>query len=408
MAIRDDMTIHGGRWRASYSSNPGSTRGRLHHEPASPTRTAYQRDRDRVIHSNAFRRLAHKTQVFVHHEDDHYRTRLTHTIEVAQIARSIGRGLGLDEDLTEALALAHDLGHPPFGHAGESALDAEMADFGGFDHNAQSLRILTKLEQRYPEFDGLNLTWETLEGIAKHNGPLIGSSDTETRLPPEEGLPFAIREYSAVQDLDLGSHASLEAQAASLSDDIAYNAHDVEDGIRSGLITLEDLASVPVVERILFDIDMVHPGLSGSRLRNELVRRLITLLVEDAIANTRTQVAGSQIHTADDVRSAGKTLCAFSPETAIAESQLKDFLYSHLYRHPEVHEPAVQASRIVSSLFHAFMDDATRLPPSWQEGLRFQDRMDVSRRIADYIAGMTDRYAQTAYQGLFDLNGDLR
>src|SRR5499426_2092452 len=300
------MAVEAALARASYASQPGGSRGRLHPEPVSPTRNAFRRDCDRVIHSSAFRRLAHKTQVFVFHEGDHFRTRLTHTLEVTQIARSLARALGLDEDLAEALALAHDLGHPPFGHAGERALDRCLAACGGFDHNAQTLRVVTALEKRYPAFDGLNLSWETLEGLVKHNGPLTLRDGSPTGPYRERGLPHAIALQGETQDLELWSFASAEAQIAAIADDIAYDAHDIDDGLRAGLFGLDDLAGVPLVRDILQDTRAHYPDLDAARLVHELVRGLITQMIEDVIAETGARLRALAPRAADDVRHAAR------------------------------------------------------------------------------------------------------
>src|SRR5499426_531840 len=296
------MAVEAALARASYASQPGGSRGRLHPEPVSPTRNAFRRDCDRVIHSSAFRRLAHKTQVFVFHEGDHFRTRLTHTLEVTQIARALARALGLDEDLAEALALAHDLGHPPFGHAGERALDRCLADFGGFDHNAQTLRTVTELERRYPAFDGLNLTWETLEGLVKHNGPLTDRAGNPIGRYREHGLPHGIKEYEGVQELELWGFASAEAQVAALADDIAYNTHDIDDGLRAELFALDDLGEVPLAADLVGEIRRIHPGLDISRTVHELVRRVITRLIEDVISETGARLAALTPRSVADVR----------------------------------------------------------------------------------------------------------
>ena len=316
--------------RALYACDPGLSRGRLVPELPSRTRSEFRRDGDRIIHATAFRRLQYKTQVFVIHEGDHYRTRLTHTLEVAQIARALARQLGLDEDLTEALALAHDLGHPPFGHAGERALDACLADHRGFDHNAQTLRVVTALERRYPDFDGLNLCWETLEGIVKHNGPLLDRCGPDA----DHKLPVGIAEFNRVYDLELWSFASLEAQVAAVADDIAYDAHDIDDGLRSGLLSLEMLEQADMPARLLGDLRKLYPGLDASRTAHELVRRQITAMVEDVIATTAANLERIQPRSADDVRGADETLVRFSPEMAGLEKQLKKFLYANLYRSP--------------------------------------------------------------------------
>src|SRR5205085_2522771 len=307
------MAVETGRERAPYASDPGLSRGRAHPEPPSAFRNAFRRDADRIIHASAFRRLGYKTQVFVFHEGDHFRTRLTHTLEVAQIARSLARALGLDEDLAEALALAHDLGHPPFGHAGERALDRCLEACGGFDHNAQTLRVVTALERRYPLFDGLNLCWETLEGLVKHNGPLVDRAGNPIGRYRAAGLPQAIRMQSARHDLELWSFASAEAQVAALADDIAYDAHDIDDGSRAGLFSLDDLAGVPFVADVLGAIRTEHPGLDPSRLVHELIRRLITLMIEDVIGETGRRLAALAPRSADDVRHALAPVGAFSP-----------------------------------------------------------------------------------------------
>ena len=376
---------------APYASKPDQSRGRLHDEPESATRTAFQRDRDRIIHSTAFRRLMHKTQVFVYHEGDHYRTRLTHSLEVAQIARSIARVLGLDEDLAEALALAHDLGHPPFGHAGESALDAAMADFGGFDHNAQTLRVLTKLEARYPTFDGLNLTWETLEGVVKHNGPLAPGT-----------APPAIAEYAAGHDLELDTHAGAEAQVAALADDIAYNNHDIDDGLRAGLFTAPDLVDVPLAGPVFAAVERSAPELDESRIIHEAVRRMIGAMVEDVIAETRRRLAEDKPTSADELRRLGHPVVAFSEAMAGHERALKAFLHEHMYRHPRVTEKRAVAQDVVRALFGHFLDDPARLPESWWARADGAEPTAAARVVADYIAGMTDRFAIAEYDKAFD------
>ena len=392
------------RQRAPYATDPSKTRGRLVPEPPSPTRTDFQRDRDRVLHSAAFRRLKHKTQVFVYHEGDHYRTRLTHTLEVAQIARSIARSLALDEDLAETLALAHDLGHTPFGHAGERALHACMSDHGGFDHNAQSLRIVTRLERRYADFDGLNLSWETLEGLVKHNGPL---TDREGRGLHGE-LPRAIVLYAQLQDLELWSHAGPEAQAAALADDIAYDAHDLDDGLRAGLFTVEDLRAVPFLHELLDEISARWPGLDSSRTIHELTRRVITRLVEDAIAQGFEAVRQLDPQSAEDVRKAGRPIIRFSEAMSEADREIKGFLYPRMYRHARVQAVMRDAESVVRDLFDAYRQDDSRLPDEWREGLADLDESRRLRRIADFIAGMTDRYAILEHRRLFDATPDLR
>lgn len=381
---------------------------RLVPEDASPTRTDFQRDRDRIIHSTAFRRLKHKTQVFVAHEGDHYRTRLTHTIEVAQIARSLARSLALDEDLAEALALAHDLGHTPFGHTGEEALDEVMTAYGGFDHNAQALRVVTRLERRYAMFDGLNLSWETLEGLVKHNGPLVHGAAEPTEKYHERGIPAAIIDYQAVQDLRLDTYASAEAQAAAISDDIAYDAHDIDDGLRAGLFGLDDLRDIPLVGDLLREIDDRYPGLDTVRTTHELMRRIITRLVEDAIATGTASLLTGAYGSADDVRAAGHAIVGFSPEVLQADAAIKAFLYPNMYRHPKVMRIRLSAADIVRDLFKLYFTGAALLPPEWQNGLDGAPDDRRARRISDYIAGMTDTFALDEHRRLFDRTPQLR
>lgn len=385
----------------AWAADPAASRGRLIAEPPSPTRSEFQRDRDRIIHSTAFRRLAHKTQVFVPHEGDHYRTRLTHTIEVGQIARALARALALDDDLAEALALAHDLGHTPFGHTGEDVLDARMAAYGGFDHNAQALRIVTRLERRYARYDGLNLCWETLEGLVKHNGPLAGSHAIARYRA--RGVPLAITEFDAIFPLDLADHASAEAQAAALSDDIAYNAHDIDDGLRAGLFAVDDLRSVDFLREILAEIDRLHPGLERGRVIHEVGRRVITRFVEDAIAESRRRIAQAAPRSAGDVRRAGRSLVAFSPAMAAADGQIKDFLYPHMYRHPWVMKVRAEAAGVIERLFDRFVERPEELPAEWSLRVRNAGGDDGRRMrvLADYIAGMTDRYALAEHRRLF-------
>ena len=399
------MREPGDRFRAPYACRPSQTRGRLTPEPASPTRSDFQRDRDRIIHSTAFRRLKHKTQVFVAHEGDHFRTRLTHTIEVAQIARSIARSLGLDEDLAEALALAHDLGHTPFGHTGEEALDEAMAPFGGFDHNAQALRIVTRLERRYAAFDGLNLSWETLEGLVKHNGPLLGP-DGAPAAGHGRGVPLAILEYDQRHDLWLDSHASAEAQVAALADDIAYDSHDIDDGLRAGLFGLDDLTEIPELRNILAEIDAAYPGLERSRRISEVSRRLITRFVENVIEEAAASLHGYE--SADAVRRAGRPLVFFSDGMAEADKAIKGFLFPRMYRHPRVMRIRQEAADVVRDLFGRFMADRSLMPEEWRAGLGGADEARVARRVADYIAGMTDNYALGEHARLFDATPQLR
>jgi dGTPase len=397
--------------RAAYASDPGRSRGRLHPEPASPTRNAFRRDCDRIIHATAFRRLAHKTQVFVFHEGDHFRTRLTHTLEVTQIARSLARALGLDEDLAEALALAHDLGHPPFGHAGERALDRCLAASGGFDHNAQSLRVVTALERRYPDFDGLNLSWETLEGLVKHNGPLTTRDGLPAGRHRERGLPQAIALYGerqdfalkdlALKDLELWSFASAEAQVAAIADDIAYDAHDIDDGLRANLFTLDDLAGVPLVREILHEIDNEHPRLDPARLVHELGRCLITRMIEDVIAETADRLRALAPRSADDVRYADAAVGAFSPAMAVADRAIKGFLYPRMYRHERIMRIMRDAEQVVCDLFARYAANPEDIPAEWAQGGGHDE--EGQRRIADFIAGMTDRYALMEHARLFEV-----
>ncbi|GJE59155.1 Deoxyguanosinetriphosphate triphosphohydrolase-like protein [Methylobacterium trifolii] len=401
------MRANGERWRAPYATDPARTRGRLIAEPGSPTRSDFQRDRDRIVHSTAFRRLKHKTQVFVHHEGDHYRTRLTHTLEVSQIARALARALGLDEDLAEALALSHDLGHTCFGHTGEDALDACMAAHGGFDHNAQALRIVTRLERRYAGFDGLNLAWETLEGLVKHNGPLLLPEGGPTPRYRMAGIPAAILDYDAQHPLELSRFAGPEAQAAALADDIAYDSHDLDDGLRAGLFDLADLAEVPFLEGLLNEIEALHPGLETSRRIHELARRVITRFVEDVIAEANARIAALAPQDVADIRGAAGPVIAFSPAIARADADIKRFLYARMYRHPGVMAVRAKANRIVAELFACFSADPSLMPEEWSAGLERAPEGRVARRIADYIAGMTDTYAVLAHRRFHATTPDL-
>jgi dGTPase len=407
------MAVEAAVARAPYASAPGRSRGRLHPEPVSAARNVFRRDCDRIIHASAFRRLAYKTQVFVFHEGDHFRTRLTHTLEVTQIARSLARALGLDEDLAEALALAHDLGHPPFGHAGERALDRCLAACGGFDHNAQTLRVVTVLERRYPAFDGLNLSWETLEGLVKHNGPLTLRDGTPTGPYRGRGLPHAIALHGGTQDLEtqdleLWSFASAEAQIAAIADDIAYDAHDIDDGLRAELFSLEDLADVPLIRDILRDIRHQHPALDPSRLVHELVRRLITQMIEDVIAETGRRLQALAPGSADDVRHAEHPVGAFSPAMAEADRAIKGFLYPRMYRHSRIMRIMGDAERLLCALFARYLEQPDDMPAEWAEIVDRGDAAARSRHIADFIAGMTDRYALMEHARLFDSTPELR
>ena len=400
------MAVVSARPRAAWAADPARSRGRLHPEEPSPTRNEFRRDCDRVIHSTAFRRLKHKTQVFVSHEGDHFRTRLTHTLEVTQIARALARGLGLDEDLAEALALAHDLGHPPFGHAGERALDQCMSAFGGFDHNAQSLVIVTRLERRYAAFDGLNLTWETLEGIVKHNGPLIDAGGKPVARYAARGVPEAILDYSRGQDLELASYASAEAQIAAIADDIAYDAHDLDDGLRAGMFGVDELASLPTVKDILAQVRARYGEIERPRLVNELTRRLIARMIEDVIAETDRRAAALALRSSGDVRKAGKPVAGFSETAAKTDRAIKEFLSPRMYRHQRVLGVMGQAEGVVSELFGHFMQRPTDLPAEWR--MDAADEHARARRTADFIAGMTDSYALEQHRRFFDSTPDLR
>ena len=401
------MAIDRARQRAVYAADPAQSRGRRYAEPPSATRNAFRRDCDRIIHSAAFRRLAHKTQVFVYHEGDHYRTRLTHTLEVAQIARSLARALGLDEDLAEALALAHDLGHPPFGHAGERALDECLAGHGGFDHNAQALRVVTDLERRYADFNGLNLSWETLEGLVKHNGPLLDSDGAGIGRYARHGAPAPIIEYSKIQDLELWTYASAEAQVAALSDDIAYDAHDIDDGLRADLFTLGDIAAVPLVGELLNAIDAQHPRVDPARRAHEAGRALITRMIEDVIAESGRRVAMLKPRSAAEVREAPRPIVGFSPAMEKADREVKNFLYARMYRHDRVMRVMADAERVVRELFRHFMATPADLPAEWGEGTDTTDARRA-RRVADYIAGMTDRYALIEHAKYFEETPELK
>jgi dGTPase len=395
--------------RSVYACDPERSRGRLFAEPPSKTRSPFRRDCDRVIHSTAFRRLKHKTQVFVFHEGDHYRTRLTHTLEVAQIARALARQLGLDEDLTETLALAHDLGHPPFGHAGERALDACLQAHGGFDHNAQTLRVVTALEHRYPDFVGLNLTWESLEGIVKHNGPLIERSGAAVGRYREHGIPAGISDYVRTWDLELSTFASLEAQVAAIADDIAYDAHDIDDGLRAGLFRVDDLNFMPLTAEMIADIAKHYPDLDDDRRGAELVRELISYLIGAVISETRRRLDAVKPKSVDDVRSHGDVLVAFSADVAQAEAEIKAFLKLRMYRHPRVMRVMGEAESIVFDLFARYQKNTGDLPAEWlPPGNGSETETERVRRIGNFIAGMTDRFALTEHQRLFDSTPDLR
>jgi dGTPase len=400
------MAVEAAFARAPYASEPGRSRGRLHLEPVSPTRNAFRRDCDRIIHATAFRRLAYKTQVFVFHEGDHFRTRLTHTLEVAQIARSLARALALDEDLAEGLALAHDLGHPPFGHAGERALDRCLAACGGFDHNAQTLRVVTALERRYPDFDGLNLSWESLEGLVKHNGPLMLRDGSPIGHYRERGLPHAIRLHGTTQDLELWSFASAEAQIAAIADDIAYDAHDIDDGLRAGLFGLDDLAGLPLIRDILQSIRDQHRSIDSGRLVHELIRLIITQMIEDVIAETNKRLRALAPRSVEDVRHAAGPVGAFSPAMTEADRAIKGFLYPRMYRHARIVRIMGDAERVVCDLFARYVEKPEDLPADWAQIV--EPGEEGLRRVADFIAGMTDRYALIEHARLFDSTPELR
>jgi dGTPase len=362
----------------------------LHDEPEAAFRSAFQRDRDRIIHSSAFRRLKHKTQVFVEHEGDYYRTRLTHSIEVAQVARTVAGALGLNQELTEAVALAHDLGHTPFGHTGEDALDTLMAPHGGFDHNAQTIRIVTSLERHYAGFDGLNLTWETLEGIAKHNGPVEGPQ------------PYGLAEYQARHDLELGTYASAEAQAAAIADDIAYNNHDLHDGLRAGLFTDAELAALPVVGPAYAAVDAAWPGLDPKRRRHEALRRVFGEMVGDVIDTARARLEAAMPGTPEAVRAMGRPAVAFSVGMAQAVEEIRAFLFARMYRAPRVMEERARVTAVIDDLFPLYMRRPDLLPVAWQADIAAaRGQTALARIVADYVAGMTDRFALQAHARLF-------
>ncbi|WP_330450637.1 deoxyguanosinetriphosphate triphosphohydrolase [Paracoccus marcusii] len=379
---------------APYACHPQDSRGRLQDESLSTFRSPWQRDRDRIIHSSAFRRLKHKTQVFVEHDGegyrgDYFRTRLTHTIEVAQVARTIAGALNLNTDLAETVALAHDLGHPPFGHTGEDALSALMAPYGGFDHNAQALRIVTKLERHYADFDGLNLTWESLEGIAKHNGPVT------------RPLPYALAEVNALWDLELHTNASAEAQVAAVADDVAYNHHDLHDGLRAGLFTEDDLAELPVIGPAFAEVDRLYPGLDPTRRRYEALRRVFGVMVEDVIAVAQNRLAGLQPRSADDIRAMDGAIIRFSKPLYQNIKAIKSFLFQRMYRAPSVVVERTHVTQMLNDLFPLYLDHPDRLPDQWRDAaMRLNDPTERARLVLDYVAGMTDRYAIAEHQRL--------
>ncbi|MDU8946098.1 deoxyguanosinetriphosphate triphosphohydrolase [Ovoidimarina sediminis] len=379
---------------AAYASKPGESRGRLWPEDISTFRSCWQRDRDRIIHASAFRRLKHKTQVFIEHEGDYYRTRLTHSLEVAQVARTIASVLGLNGELTEALALAHDLGHPPFGHTGEDALEALMAPYGGFDHNAQAIRIVTSLERHYAQFDGLNLTWETLEGLAKHNGPVTGD------------LPWALAEYQARHDLELDTYASAEAQVAAIADDVAYNHHDLHDGLRAELFSTDELAGLPILRDCFAEVDRVYPGLNYYRRRHEALRRFFGILVEDVIAVAKTNLAEIGADSAADIRHAGRPVICFSRALWADLNVIRKFLFDRMYRAPSVVEMRAEVTRVIEDLFPFFLAHPDRLPKQWRKDVDdVSDETGLARIVSDYIAGMTDRFALQCHAEFMKENG---
>ena len=377
--------------KAIFAADPAGTKGRLFPEEESAHRTPFHRDRDRIIHSSAFRRLKHKTQVFVEHEGDYFRTRLTHSIEVAQVARTLANALGLNQELAEAVALAHDLGHTPFGHTGEDAMDELMQPYGGFDHNAQALKIVTSLERSYAEFDGLNLTWETLEGIAKHNGPV------------DDPLPYALAEYNAKHDLELNTHASAEAQVAALADDIAYNNHDLHDGLRAGLFTDDEVAALPLVGPCFAEVDEKYPKLDLRRRRNEALRRFFGVMVEDVLRVTRDNLSDLDPQSAQDIRMAGRPMAQFSSDLWADLKQVRTFLFTRMYRAPSVVAMRKDVSAKVRALFPYFMEKPYLLPMEWQvEFAHSPDEQTIARVVCDYIAGMTDRFALQQYEQLLN------
>ena len=372
--------------QAPFSSDPIHSKGRRVSEEEFSFRSCFQRDRDRIIHASAFRRLKHKTQVFVEHEGDYFRTRLTHSIEVAQVARTIAGALGLNGELTEAVALAHDLGHPPFGHAGEDVLHEMMAPYGGFDHNAQAIKIVTDLERHYAEFDGLNLTWECLEGIAKHNGPVLGE------------LPYALAEYDATHDLELHTHASAEAQAAALSDDIAYNNHDLHDGLRAGLFTDADIIKLPIIGAAYAEVDAAYPNLETDRRRHEALRRVFGVMVIDVISTSRVILDESGATSAHDIRHLGRPVIRFSDAVFADLREIRSFLFNQMYRAPAVMAKRAEVTTVIRELFPLFLNDTYQLPSNGHEELQGADKTAIARRVCDYISGMTDRYALLEYE----------
>ncbi|MBX5217780.1 MULTISPECIES: deoxyguanosinetriphosphate triphosphohydrolase [unclassified Rhizobium] len=395
----------GGSERAVYAADPWTTRGRLYPEDSSPTRSDFQRDRDRIVHTTAFRRLKHKTQVFIAQDGDHYRTRLTHTIEVAQIARALARALKLDEDLSEGVALVHDFGHTPFGHTGEDALHEVLLPYGGFDHNAQSLRIVTKLERRYAEFDGINLTWESLEGLVKHNGPMLTPDGVGTHGP----VPQPILDYCELHDLELGTYASLEAQVAAIADDIAYNTHDIDDGLRSGYLSFDMLEEIPFLAELMAEVRGRYPHLEPSRFTHEIMRRQITRMVEDVIGVAQERLSLLRPESAADIRGADRVIATFSEEMAETDRQIKAMLFKRIYRNPDIMRIRAGAAQIVTDLFAAYMASPKEMQSHyWVDHIAGLADAPKARHVGDYLAGMTDTYAISAHRRLFDHTPDLR
>jgi dGTPase len=398
---RQREDVKAGRPLAPYATHAAESAGRMYPEPACPMRSVFQRDRDRIVHATAFRRLTYKTQVFLFHEGDHYRTRLTHSLEVAQIARAIARMLALDEDLAEALALAHDLGHPPFGHAGERALARAMARWGGFDHNAQSLKVVTRLERKHAAFDGLNLTFETLEGLAKHNGPVVsGNADGGNRV-----LRDAIDRAGLTVQLHLAEYAPAEAQVAAIADDIAYNSHDLDDGLRAGLLALDDLADVPLAGPFVRAAPQAE---DTQRIIYEVNRRIITVMIEDVVAESRRRLVALASQSLAGVRAAGRPVIAISAERQPEVMGLKDYLFAHVYRHPRVMQVMEDAETVVHGLFERYMAETAALPASWRAAVAEAADLERAGLVADFVAGMTDRFALQEHRRLFDATPELR
>jgi dGTPase len=381
---------------ASYASLPEKSRGRIFKEEYDSQLSPFLKDKDRIIHSSAFRRLEYKTQVFVNHAGDHYRTRLTHTLEVTQIARIISRELGLNEDLAEVLALCHDLGHPPFGHAGEDGLNEAAKDYGGFDHNIQTIKVITSLEQRYAQFDGLNLTWETLEGAIKHNGPLIKNKSEYQKLPP------LIKELNTQIDLQLHLYPSIEAQVASLADDIAYNSHDIDDGIRAAIIDLEDLTFIPIIKKIYMQIKKLYPDVSMSRKVNEVTRRLSKMMLRDLVEHTKNNLRKYKIKSVEDVRNLGNPIVAFSDEVEDLRKNLNKFLVKTVYRHYTVNRMTIKSKSLIKEIFIMLLNHPECLPIEWSKRIKSSKKHSISEIVIDYIAGMTDRYAIEEHKKLFN------